>query len=190
MPTDERPPFWKQLLGAAVGGSAAFLLYMGYTTVSPDLERLVGVLVTPQSRIETNSDEPVRVARDDISASEFDRIANRAKQIAQQFGAPVASDSGEQIPPPVIAEEELPLGMVVPVEQQVADAWVEMAVAEPAQPVPTAFDVAGEPPAYGDTGELPDAGVGLWLATLVAIACTSLLLRRRLIACARRTWIR
>jgi len=197
MPTDDRPPLWKQLLGAAVGGSAAFLLYMGYTTASPDLGRLVGMLVTPQSRIETQSDEPVRVSDSDISETEYDRIARRAQEIALEFGAPVASGSNvadEQVPPPVQAEEDLPFGMA-PVEQQIEDAWEGMeATGQPEEPVeqapPVAYEFAGEPPAYGDTGELPDAGVGLWLATLVAVAGTSFLFRRKLIACARRAVVR
>ncbi len=191
--SDTRPPLWKQLFGAAIGGSLALALYGGYTVASPQIAKITGWLVMPQSRIETTSDEPVRIADTDLTEREVTRIAAHAQRIANDFSSrQLAAAPDEQMVGEPPAPVEVQPVEVDAVEQEIANAWGELDAAEPpaiAMPEVNAGDrlmqeaqYAGEKQFYGKTGELPDSGIGVWLAAFAAatFAAAYVIVRRRM----------
>jgi hypothetical protein len=186
--TNTRPPLWKQLIGALGGGALALALYAGYTVAKPELHSLTGLLVLPQSRIDSDAIGDVRVARADVSEREMKRIASRAQRIAADFSgnynaaAPVVEEPIAPIAPiemiPMAEEDEAEIAAVqaemeamLEDESDHAEAWDDQDMQALMQ-----YD---EEKFYGNTEALPDSGIGAWLATLVAFAGAGIALVRR-----------
>ncbi len=182
------PPLRKQVAGAVIGGSLALLLYAGYTAISPQIENLVGILVTPQSRINSTAVEPIRMADKNVSDWEYKRMAAKAQRIANEFGAapvnpvilPDVAPEPEVIEAPEDTEGE-------DITQDIADAWAELS--EAPEDFEESFEFADdESTLYGETTDLPDSGIGVWLATLIALMGTSLFVcRKKLALCAQKS---
>lgn len=182
MSVNDRPPIWKQLLGAAVGGSVALALYGVHSVASPHVGSLVGVLITPQARIGIDA-SAVRTAETGISEQELLRIASRAQQIAQQSGG--VSPDVQSIPvhkepvtitadPSVVVAQELWEQPVenTPTAKANVNAWHAGSISTTQESV-----------FYTQGSELASAGLGLWVAIFGAAAGAALCLRRRITAC-------
>jgi len=187
------PPLRKQVAGAVIGGSLALLLYAGYTAISPQIENLVGILITPQSRINSTAVEPIRMADKNVSDWEYKRMAAKAQRIANEFGAApnIEPEVNPVILPDIAPEPEVieaPEGTEgEDVAQDIVDAWTVLD--EVPEDFEESFEFADdESTLYGETSDLPDSGVGVWLATLIAVVGTSFLIyRRKLAPCAQKS---
>ena len=172
--SSDRAPLSKQIAGAVVGGALALMIYAGFTTLeSPQSENLSGLLVTPQARLGLNEEGDHRIASKDIDEEEARRIASKTRQIANQFGASAleAIEEAEVVLPEELEAQEL-VG-------DIEEAWEEMEEQEWEDSDLEYSDE--EPDFYGDTDELPDSGIGVWLASLIALfGATYFLYRRKL----------
>ena len=182
-----QPPLRKQVAGAVIGGSLALLLYAGYTAASPQIDNLVGILVTPQSRINLTAVEPIRMADKNVSDWEYERMAAKAQRIANEFSA---APNSEQEMNPVILPDIGPEPEVIEapdVTQDIADAWTKLD--EAPEDFEESLEFADDESAlYGGTTDLPDSGIGVWMATLIALIGTSLFVyRKKLVLCAQKS---
>ncbi len=176
---NEQTPLWKQLAGAGVGAMVALALYFGFKVSAP---AITGMLVLPQERIGSDSIGEVRIAATNISERDSQRIINRAQEIATKLSKnapkPVEHKAASkafvaQTETPLIAE---PLQELQPVEApasvQATDTKVE----------PVKVVAAKQVIATGKT-DLPESGVGLWMAILVAfVVPTATLWKRKFMA--------
>ena len=183
--SEKKSPLWKQILGAVVGGSLALLIYAGYQATAPQLSKLTGILVLPQDRINANAKGEVNAAESDLNEEQLKRIASRAQNIATDLSADQAAEN--------VSQDELVeiVPIALPREQEIIDAWgaADTAV-ESADPVwdESTVEFAEEPNFYGETDELPDSGIGVWLASLIAFAgAAAYFAKKKLTACAANT---
>lgn len=174
---NNRSPLWKQVLGAAVGGSLALMIYAGYQMTSTQLSSLTGILVLPQDRINADTTQDVRIADASLDEEQVKRITSRAQRIAADFSKGAAGTTPE-------AEIVEIVPITLPQEQEIIEAWENVDTDVPAWDEEQ-IEFPEDPAFYGNTDELPDSGIGMWLATLVAFAgATIYLYRKKVIACA------
>lgn len=87
--THKKPPLWKQLLGAVVGGSLALVIYGGYKMAAPTLGAYITI---PDLGIYSGSSQPVRTAARSIDEEKLDRISQRAVEISETYNARVNNE--------------------------------------------------------------------------------------------------
>ena len=168
----DRAPLWKQLVGAVVGGSLALVIYSSYKVVGP---KLTAWLYTPQSYIETESDQPIRVADKNLSSGIVENMGRRQAEIAETYAKPGSKSAAESEPP---TEEKDPWGATIQEwEKLEADLISEPEPIPQAESPPVALPADSKP--IGSSDQLPDSGIGTWAAALVALCGASGLLYRR-----------
>jgi len=156
-------PLWKQLVGAGVGSLVALALYGGYKFTSPHLGAFLTIpWVSPH---EAPSGE---VEALDASEAAQERLAARAKQIAEEFSTrkvhmadDTVTEPEEDVPPvvPLGSEEQAPMEESTP--ELEPEPKPEPVMEEEIQPVEETLKNV-EPPA------LPSSGIGLPLVTVFA----------------------
>jgi len=180
MSKDDRAPLWKQLLGAVIGCSLALVIYSAYKFTGP---KVTAWLYTPQSYVETTSDEAVRLAETDLEEGEVARMNRRHAQIAKTYAKPGSKAAADVAP--VDAEKD-PWGATVKEwEKLEADLLGEPEPAptvEPAPPPPPPVKLPADSKPIESSDQLPDSGIGTWIAALIALCGASGLLYRRKIA--------
>ncbi|MDD5469212.1 MAG: hypothetical protein PHO92_00205 [Candidatus Peribacteraceae bacterium] len=157
-----QPPLWKQIVGAVVGGSLALMIYAGYHATAPQLSKLAGILVLPQDRIDATAKGEVGIADKTLDPDQIERIASRAQRIAADLSSDGTGSPAQEMPIEIVPIE-------LPQEQEIVEAW-DAADTLDAEWDESALEFTGNPAFYGETAELPDSGVGAWLAALVALA--------------------
>lgn len=252
--SENKPPLWKQLLGAATGAGIALALYGVYTWAEPYLQGSKAWLTIPQADIYSESTELSRVSDDSTDSRRVESIASRAREIAERFSLrrnepeqedydihvdPIRGESldavvgglevntrdfeEELLPEPEVAavesdtepnERELARQQAraaaaertsAPLPGSVADAWEqrerELQQWEPNwQAVTSDQPMAAEPPApvhnqlppppppqvaqntitHSPATNLPNSGLGMWLAASLALAAAGYVQRKRL----------
>ena len=161
-PTKKVPP-WKQLAGAGAGALIALAFYGVYEVASPTL----GAYLTIPTFIGKHSAADVRV-QDPSNMETQERLARRAREIAEQFSERPITDMEK-----ALEEPSAPAPVEVPVAAPVQEPPVEEAPKEEVAPAPLA---ATENPLYEKAEAagsitpptLPSSGVGLWLSIHVA----------------------
>src|SRR3989338_3827387 len=155
----KKVPLWKQLAGAGTGALIALAFYGVYEVASPVLSAYLSI---PSFR-GIHSAADVRVQSPSNTETQ-ERLARRAREIAEQFSERPITDLEEDVPEEYIEPAAAPAAEpVTPVEAKeeitptpLAD--VETPLYEKAQ---AAENIA--PPS------LPSSGFGLWLSIHVAL---------------------
>ena len=155
--TSKKAPLWKQLAGAGAGALIALAFYGVYEVASP----MLGAYLTIPTFIGKHSAADVRV-QDPSNTETQERLARRAREIAEQFSERPVTDLEEDVP----EEPAAPAQVVAPAP---AIAPVQEIPKEEVAPAPLA---AVENPLYekAEAAEnvtppmLPSSGVGLWLS--------------------------
>ena len=181
---NDRAPLWKQLLGAVIGGSLALVIYSGYKFVGP---KITAWMYTPQSLIDTKSDDALRVAETDLPDAELERMEHRQAGIAQRYAKPGTKAAAGQTPKTMEPEKD-PWGATVKEWEKLEADLLAEPEPEPA-PMPPPPEPVMELPEdsmpIDSSDALPDSGIGTWIAALVALFGASGLLYRRKIALAK-----
>lgn len=170
-----RPALWKQLLGAGLGGAVAIALYYGVESGIPRVTAYV-------STFTGSEEEPVRFARKE-DPGEFDRIAKRTKQIAQQYtkkrimGATseeIEDEDSNSDAQTVEERRKERLRKASPVRQEAAPQ--PQTIVQAPTPVPVAAPAPAPEPkesVHEGAPNLPSSGVAEWLAVIVALIGTA-----------------
>jgi hypothetical protein len=80
---DDRPPLWKQILGAVVGGGLALTLYYGYDFAKPQLSAYLTLPVAEGGRLFDLG--AASIADDSLEDDERKRIVSRNMRAAQRL---------------------------------------------------------------------------------------------------------
>jgi len=177
------PPLWKQILGAVGGAAVALMLYTAWHAVSPHVS--AWLIVPP-----TESPEAIVLSDPaDKTQKEFERIARRAREIADTFGTlhaaseiseePMQKEAVESEPTPVV--EPAPVVMEEEIEPAMNDVMAEEAIEvmpteEAAPPAPVY-----EPPVITEAvaPALPSSGLGVVLITVFVLGALAGILHSR-----------
>ncbi|MDD3896867.1 MAG: hypothetical protein PHU04_03440 [Candidatus Peribacteraceae bacterium] len=169
---NKKSSLWKQVLGAVVGGSLALMIYAGYHATAPQLSKLAGILVLPQDRIDATAKGEVDVADKTLDPDQIERIVSRAQRIAADLSSDGAAIPAQEMPIEIVPIE-------LPQEQEITEAWDEMDTAGWDE---NELEFTGDPAFYGETNELPDSGIGAWLAALIAFVGAAAYLAKKKLA--------
>lgn len=163
-----KPPLWKQLLGAAVGGSVALSLYGIYTVAEPTV---TAWLTVPK----TTSDMPVRVAG--VDEDRTAHIVSRAQQIAEEFGErpnhSVPVEEVVDIPPPPTPDPDIRASLFRPVERE-----FRVPPAPPVRVVQAATPEAIDP-VHAGAPHLPQSGFGLGAVGIASLGLAAAWRKRK-----------
>lgn len=186
-----RPPVWKQILGAVIGGTMGLLIYTGYKSGKPAIEAW---LTIPQSTLTNPSDEGATINDSSYDPDKAQRIKTRAKKIERVFSnqnsqyqldddvpfedfkdAAPSDDTG------LWSDEAVPL-----LDGGSGNLWDSgtdnthggiITETKPSVPVidavqPYDFSTTYDQPVVGKgkAPNLPDSGLGLWAGLAVAFA--------------------
>lgn len=188
-----RPPVWKQILGAVIGGSLGLVVYTGYQSGKPAIEAW---LTIPQSTLTNPSEEGTTLSDTDRDPEVNARFKARALEIERAF-----SDRYEQ---QYQLQEDVPLeDSEDPTASDDAGLWDDEAAPlidggddnlwdsgtdnthggivtepKPSAPMidagqPDDYSTTYDPPVRAGKGKapnLPDSGLGLWAGMAVAFA--------------------
>ncbi len=197
---DERAPLWKQLLGAGVGMLVALALYNAYEFATPRVQAYIFPPGTSQGNPPSGQ---VTVSDKTLPKKEnhFTRIAARAQEIAKRLTTPEPSAAPEAMNVEESAapvEEEKP---AAPAEQTLAERVqarlearlqpvddpdavqnVTQEAAKGAHAAPSATkkeeSVMAEvgDAAHAGAPKLPSSGITLWLAALMALGASTMMM--------------
>lgn len=186
-----RPPVWKQILGAAIGGSLGLLVYTGYQSGKPAIEAW---LTIPQSTLTNPSDEGTSINDNDRDPEVNARFKSRALEIERAFSDRYQEYQLEEDVPLEEPEEEAPDSdaglwdqeadpLLDGGDENLWDAGTDNThggIINETKPSAPMID-AGQPYDYSTTYDqpvvgkgkapnLPDSGLGLWAGMAVAFA--------------------
>lgn len=113
---DDRPPLWKQLLGAALGGGLALALYYGYETAKPTVTAYLTLPTVEGGR--SYDLGAANIANDSLSERERKRIVSRNMRAAasiegKEVDIEAIEDSSLDIEWPSVQERNAPVAAVV-----------------------------------------------------------------------------
>ncbi|MBU0766905.1 hypothetical protein KKF55_03940 [Patescibacteria group bacterium] len=183
-----RSSFFKQLAGAAIGATLAYGLYLGYQETAPRLGAYIdvfwddtqtGARFATKEPDEFDRQEERQVSRNkeirdrfaaptdqpglNVQPSVFDDIAERAKQFEEQL-------TEEDIANLVVEQEVLPVEVdVVPPVPDPNVQWEQEWEQMNRETVESGED-------------LPDSGVGIWLAVVAALGGAAVLRKKKAVA--------
>ena len=178
---EDKPSLLKQLFGAGVGMMVALGLYMGYTatapTVQPYFQAQLAYLFPPGTTAENPPSGEARMAEKHFDKDKLIRISARAREISDRLSARVpADDVSVPHPSPLAQEIELPAEPEPPAsvieenrQQRIERVTEETLVPDEEPTVDASNDQREEiTSSHAGAPNLPDSGVTLWMATLLA----------------------
>lgn len=115
--SSSKPPLWKQLLGAVGGAAVALLLYGGYTFGERHLSAYITI---PEMGIFSGDATPVRTSARKIPEDEFERIALKARQVADTYGRRIEIEEPRY---DVIEDSDYEPVAIAVEEEPVAEEW-------------------------------------------------------------------
>ena len=185
-----RSPLFKQLVGAVIGATLAYGLYVGYQEAAPKLGAYVDVFWDDtqtsarfaqdntdqfdrqvERQISRNTEIRERFAADEdqpglnVGTEAFDNIAERAKQYEQQLSEEDIADLVVEPEPEVLPEQNLFDIEVTPPAPDSSEQWEQEWEGMEREQV-------------ASDENLPDSGVGMWLAAVAALG-GAIVIRKR-----------
>lgn len=169
-----RPPLWKQVIGAVAGAGLALVLYSGYQEVVPQIQAYIQL---QDWQLKPEGQAHVRPAAKGISEEDYLRLEQRTREIMEDLGAK-----------DVVADPEPMDHYAEEMEERIVDR-IEKRLEQPAEgvsPLPAHLPTpGGQTPTtphaiQGDpTPALPDSGVGILGAALLAGAGAGVMRMRK-----------
>ncbi len=167
---DEKAPLWRQLVGAGAGMMVALALYNAYTFASPYaapyLQASIAYIYPPGTSVTSPPSGEVRFSDKSISSSspEFAKVGARARDIAKRLGPADDGASSAEAVHAAAPEESSSEAFVL---EEASSSSQEMSSEAMEEESSSSAEVIAE--VHEGAPQLPSSGVGMWLATFVAL---------------------